>query len=134
MQSAAPEVVWWTGRVIAGTALHCTQVLAAAQSHILPEHRVRRVGPLRLAGRRHAKVRVEADLESGNENEPVRIAAENGLDSVIRRKARVQLQLLVAEKRSRAAREIYKTTQGRWRAAVLLTLAAFIMAPGTSGH
>jgi hypothetical protein len=45
---------------------------------------------------------MQADLESGDENELVRTATENGLDSVTARKAQAQLQLLVAEKQTAA--------------------------------
>jgi hypothetical protein len=76
---------------------------------------------------------MQADLESGDENELVRIAAENGLDSVTGRKAQAQLQLLVAEKQTAAAREMCKATEGLRRAAVWLTIATFIIALGTLG-
>jgi hypothetical protein len=76
---------------------------------------------------------MQADLESGDENELVRIAAENGLDSVTGRKAQAQLQLLVAEKQTAAAREMCRATEGLRRAAIWLTIATFIIALGTLG-
>ncbi|MBV8136184.1 MAG: hypothetical protein JO121_11230 [Deltaproteobacteria bacterium] len=72
-------------------------------------------------------------MESYDENELVRTAAENGLDSVTGRKAQAQLQLLVADKQTAAAREMYKATEGLRRATIWLTIATFIIALATIG-
>jgi hypothetical protein len=84
--------------------------------------------------RSHVKVRMQADLESGDENELVRIATENGLDSVTGRKAQAQLQLLVAEKQTAAAPQMCKATEGPRRAAVWLTIATLSSRLGHSGR